>query len=194
MFPGLTKRSRRPFRCGRDITPDVYGSTRWRRCRPLIGGNLIGTARAGGHSAGKITPFVVIAPDSSVTVLSKHLDKGQGSRRASPRWSPKSLMRLGPDQGRVRAANAALYNNLSWGPIRHRRQARSSIPMSSTGRPVRPRGRCSSAAAAYWGAPEGEVTVEAGDQTQLRQDPGVRRCRGRSLRSYRAGDGGAQVA
>jgi len=46
----------------------------------MIGSNLsLDTAGAAKTAEGAFNPFVIVAPDNTVTVLSKHLDKGQGA-------------------------------------------------------------------------------------------------------------------
>ena len=131
----------------------------------LIGGSLIGAARAGGHSGGKITPFVVIAPDSSVTVISKHLDKGQGVATGLATLVAEELD-ASWDQIKVEfaPANAALYNNLSWGPYQGTGGSSAIFNSYEQYRKAGATARAMlvSAAAAYWGVPAVEVTVEAG--------------------------------
>src|SRR5258708_12916997 len=62
--------------------------------------------------------FIRIAPDDTVTVIIKHLDKGQG---VTTGLSTIVAEELDADWAQMRAefapANAALYNNLLFGPI-----------------------------------------------------------------------------
>ena len=66
----------------------------------------------------KPNAFIRIAPDDTVTVIVKHLDKGQGIATG---LSTIVAEELDADWAQMRAefapANAALYNNLLFGPI-----------------------------------------------------------------------------
>lgn len=78
---------------------------------------LPGRADAALPETGQFNPFVIIKPDSTVTVLSKHLDKGQG---AATGLATLVAEELDAEWAQMRVehapANAKLYNNLSWGP------------------------------------------------------------------------------
>ncbi|HMS79658.1 MAG TPA: molybdopterin-dependent oxidoreductase [Burkholderiaceae bacterium] len=69
-----------------------------------------------GKAALQFTPFVEIRPDSSVVVLSKHLDKGQG---VATGLATLVAEELGADWAQIvpahAPANAALYKNLAFG-------------------------------------------------------------------------------
>src|ERR1700732_2398834 len=93
----------------------------------IAGGLVIGTyidlALRGALAATPQAPpapnaFIRIAPDNTVTVLVKHLDKGQG---VTTGFATIVADELDADWAQMRAefapANAALYNNLLFGPI-----------------------------------------------------------------------------
>ena len=81
-------------------------------------GNKLARAATGGAAAVDPNAFIRIAPDNSVTVLIKHIEFGQG---AFTGLSTLVAEELDADWGQMRAehapANAALYNNLHWGPM-----------------------------------------------------------------------------
>ena len=74
------------------------------------------TASAATAEAASFSPFVRIAPDGMVTVIVKHLDKGQGSYSALATLVAEELE---ADWLKVSAefapADASRYNNLFWG-------------------------------------------------------------------------------
>ncbi|MEM7430030.1 MAG: molybdopterin cofactor-binding domain-containing protein, partial [Pseudomonadota bacterium] len=134
-------------------------------------GLIIGTALPASEAAaatsasGTMNPFVMIAPDSTVTVLSKHLDKGQGSATGLATLVADELD-ASWDQVRVEfsPANAKLYNNLSWGPYQG---TGGSSAISNSFMQYRSAGAAAKAmlveaAAKAWGVPAGEIKVEAG--------------------------------
>lgn len=62
--------------------------------------------------------FVRIAPDNTVTVIVKHLDKGQGVTTGLPTVVAEELDAAWPQMRfEFAPANAQLYNNLAFGPI-----------------------------------------------------------------------------
>jgi len=75
----------------------------------------------GAPAAPKLEPkpnaFIRIAPDDTVTVIVKHLDKGQASPPASAPSSPRSSTRIGADARRVRAGQRHALQQLLFGPI-----------------------------------------------------------------------------
>src|SRR4029077_11558393 len=76
-----------------------------------------GSSSAGGVAAGPLTmPFVHIAPDNTVTVLSKHLEAGQGVWTGLPAIVAEELD-ASWEQMRVESAPAEvpLYGNLAMG-------------------------------------------------------------------------------
>ena len=109
--------------------------------------------------------FLRIAPDNIVTVIVKHLEFGQG-----PITGLTTLVaeELGADWSQMRAehapANAKLYNNLSFGPMQgtggSSAIANSYMQMRRVGAAARE--MLIAAAAAEWGAPASEITLEKG--------------------------------
>ena len=88
-------------------------------------GFIIGCSRSGGDGAGETArrvadmgPFIRIATDDTVTVVVKHLDKGQGVTTGLPTIVAEEL---DADWSQMRAefapADASLYNNLFFGPF-----------------------------------------------------------------------------
>ncbi|MCW6510358.1 xanthine dehydrogenase family protein molybdopterin-binding subunit [Lichenifustis flavocetrariae] len=109
--------------------------------------------------------FVRIAPDNTVTVIVKHLDKGQGVTTGLPTIVAEEL---DADWGQMRAefapANAQLYNNTDFGPIQGTGGS-SSVHNSWT--QLRKAGAAAramliAAAVDEWKVPATEVTVEKG--------------------------------
>ncbi|MGA8030806.1 MAG: molybdopterin cofactor-binding domain-containing protein, partial [Casimicrobiaceae bacterium] len=83
---------------------------------------LAATAKAGKTAASgpEFAPnaFLRIAPDSSVTVIVKHLEMGQGTYTGLPTLVAEELDAAW-SQVKVEGApaDAKLYNNLQWGPM-----------------------------------------------------------------------------
>ncbi|WP_206378170.1 xanthine dehydrogenase family protein molybdopterin-binding subunit [Sneathiella limimaris] len=84
----------------------------------VIGFSLSGLSTAEAMESKSFNPFVQIAPDGTVTVMVKHLDKGQGTF--------SGLLTLVADEldvpwenvkGEYAPANAELYNNLFFGAV-----------------------------------------------------------------------------
>lgn len=119
-------------------------------------------AGAGGAS---FSPFVRIAPDGTVTVLVKHLDKGQGTYSA---LATLIADELDADWSRVRAefapADAGRYNNLYWGPMQGTGGStgvpNSFIQYRAAGAAARH--MLVAAAARVWEVPAAEVTAANG--------------------------------
>ncbi|ACL59680.1 xanthine dehydrogenase family protein molybdopterin-binding subunit [Methylobacterium nodulans] len=115
--------------------------------------------------ATKPNAFVRIAADDSVTVVIKHLDMGQGNTTG---LATILADELDADWAQVRTAfapaDAALYNNLAFGPIQgtggSTAVANSWIQLRKAGAAAR--AMLVSAAAAEWKAPAGEITVRKG--------------------------------
>ena len=132
----------------------------------MIGSNLsLGTAEAAKTAEGSFNPFVIIAPDSTVTVLSKHLDKGQGAATGLATLVAEELDAAW-DQMHVEfaPANAKLYNNLQWGPYQG---TGGSSAIANSWEQYRSAGAAAkemlvAAAAKAWGVPAGEITVAMG--------------------------------
>lgn len=109
--------------------------------------------------------FLRIAPDSTVTVIVKHIEFGQG-----PMTGLTTLVaeELGADWSQMRAehapADASIYNNLSFGPIQgtggSSAIANSYMQMRKVGAAARD--MLIGAAAEAWRVPAGEITLEKG--------------------------------
>ena len=115
----------------------------------------------------KVDPnaFVRIAPDGTVTVLCKHIEFGQGSHTGLATIVAEEL---DADWTQVRTehapANAALYNNLHWGPVQG---TGGSSAIANSYDQMRHAGAMAkamlvAAAAERWSVPAGEVTVSKG--------------------------------
>lgn len=129
-----------------------------------FGASLPGRAEAAAGPA-MFNPFVIVAPDGAVTVLSKHLDKGQGTATGLATLVAEEL---GASWAQMRAdfapADATKYNNLFFGPFQG---TGGSTAMSNSWEQYRKAGAAArmmlvSAAAADWGVPAGEITVVDG--------------------------------
>jgi isoquinoline 1-oxidoreductase beta subunit len=109
--------------------------------------------------------FIRIGTDSLVTVLIKHIEFGQGP------WTGLATLvaeELDADWSQMRAehapANAALYNNLSFGPIQG---TGGSSAIANSYEQMRKAGAVAramlvAAAAQAWNVPAGEISVERG--------------------------------
>jgi isoquinoline 1-oxidoreductase subunit beta len=110
-------------------------------------------------------PFVRVAPDNTVTVLVKHLDKGQGIATG---LSTLVAEELDADWKQMRAefapADASKYNNLLFGPLQatggSSSIANSFLQYRQAGAVAR--AMLIAAAAAVWGVPAGEIVVAQG--------------------------------
>jgi isoquinoline 1-oxidoreductase subunit beta len=110
-------------------------------------------------------PFVRVAPDNTVTVLVKHLDKGQGIATG---LSTLVAEELDADWKQMRAefapADASKYNNLLFGPLQatggSTSIANSFLQYRQAGAVAR--AMLIAAAAAVWGVPAGEIVVAQG--------------------------------
>lgn len=109
--------------------------------------------------------FIRIATDSSVTVIVKHLEMGQGTYTGLPTIVAEEL---DADWEQIKVegapANAALYNNLSWGPVQGTGQstaiANSFDQLRKAGATAR--AMLVEAAAAQWHVPADEISVSKG--------------------------------
>ncbi len=108
--------------------------------------------------------FIRIAPDDTVTVIIKHLDKGQG---VTTGLTTIVAEELDADWGQMRAefapANTALYANLAFGM----QGTGGSTSIANSWMQLRlaaaaARAMLVTAAAAEWNVPVSEITVEAG--------------------------------
>lgn len=109
--------------------------------------------------------FIKIAPDSTVTVLIKHLDKGQGvttglttivAEELDAEWSQM--------RSEFAPADAKLYNNLFFGSVQG---TGGSTSVANSWMQLRQAGAAArqmlvQAAAATWNVPAGEITVKKG--------------------------------
>jgi isoquinoline 1-oxidoreductase subunit beta len=132
----------------------------------FLGGNKMAraaktpTAAAPGPDA-----FVRVAPDGTVTVLIKHIEFGQGTFTG---LSVLVAEEMDADWSQMRAehapADAALYNNLHWGPVQG---TGGSSSIANSYDQLRRAGALTrallvQAAAETWGVPAGEITVKQG--------------------------------
>lgn len=109
--------------------------------------------------------FVRIGADSSVTVIAKHLEMGQGTYTGLATLVAEEL---DADWSQIRVegapADAKRYNNLLWGPAQgtggSTAIANSYEQMRTAGATAR--AMLVAAAAKRWNVPEGEVTVAKG--------------------------------
>ena len=124
-----------------------------------------GTGSAGGKDAFEPNAFLRIGPDGSVTVVSKHLEMGQGTYTGLATIVAEEL---DADWSQVRVegapADAKRYNNLSWGPAQG---TGGSSSIANSWEQLRKAGATAramlvAAAAADWGVPAAEITVENG--------------------------------
>jgi len=124
-----------------------------------------GAELRGADAPPKPNAFLRIAPDNAVTIISKHLEMGQGVYTGLATILAEEL---DADWATIKVeaapANAALYNNLTWGPMQGTGNS-SSIFNSYT--QLRKAGAAArqmliTVAAAQWNVPTGEITVENG--------------------------------
>ncbi len=109
--------------------------------------------------------FVRVAPDSTVTVIIKHLDKGQG---VTTGLTTIVAEELDADWAQMRfafaPANAALYNNLYFGPVQgtggSTSVANSWLQLRRAGAAAR--AMLVAAAADAWGVPAAQISIEKG--------------------------------
>ncbi|MCJ8142208.1 xanthine dehydrogenase family protein molybdopterin-binding subunit [Ancylobacter sp. A5.8] len=109
--------------------------------------------------------FVRIAPDSTVTVLIKHLDMGQG---VTTGLATIVAEELDADWSQMRAAfapaDALLYNNLAFGPVQG---TGGSTSVANSWEQLRKAGAAArhmlvAAAAEKWGVPASSITIDKG--------------------------------
>ncbi len=109
--------------------------------------------------------FVRIAPDNTVTVVAKHLEMGQGSHTG---LASVLAEELDADWSQVRVeaapADAARYNNLSWGPVQG---TGGSSAINNSWEQLRRAGATAramlvTAAGQRWGVPESSLSVAKG--------------------------------
>ncbi len=114
--------------------------------------------------------FVRILADDSVTILSKHIEFGQGSYTGLATILAEELDAAW-EQVRVQSApaNAEIYNNLQWGPFQG---TGGSSSIANSYDQLRQAGAMArallvEAAAQTWGVPDTELTVEKGQVRHL---------------------------
>jgi isoquinoline 1-oxidoreductase beta subunit len=123
--------------------------------------------RALASTTGTFAPnaFLRVAPDNSVTVIAKHVEMGQGAYTGLATILAEEL---DADWAQVRVesapADAKLYNNLAFGPIQG---TGGSSAMANSWKQLRQAGATAramlvSAAAAEWGVPATELSVDRG--------------------------------
>jgi len=156
------------------LKPEIFRPT---RRAFLLGAAVAGTglsvsfrvpgARA--EAAAEPNPFnayVTISPDNKVTILSAHMDMGQGAYHGIATLVAEEL-EADRDQLVVigAAGNPKLYGNLAWGGVAQGTGG-SSAMFSSFDRYRKAgalaRAMLVSAAAKQWNVPAGEITVEKG--------------------------------
>jgi isoquinoline 1-oxidoreductase beta subunit len=126
-----------------------------------------GKTAAASPSQAELAPnaFVRIGADSSVTVMAKHLEMGQGTYTGLATLVAEEL---DADWSQVRVegapADAGHYNNLFWGPAQG---TGGSTAIANSYEQLRKAGATAramliSAAAANWRVPAGEITVSRG--------------------------------
>ncbi|HEX6957724.1 MAG TPA: xanthine dehydrogenase family protein molybdopterin-binding subunit [Ferrovibrio sp.] len=134
--------------------------------------NAIAATAAGATTDGRLNPlgetmnaFIRISPDNTVTVLSKHLEMGQGTYTGLATIVAEEL---DADWSQIRTegapANAKLYNNLAFGTVQG---TGGSTAIANSYDQLRKAGAMAramliAAAAEKWSVPAGEITVQKG--------------------------------
>src|SRR5260221_2715312 len=117
--------------------------------------------------------FLRIAPDNKVTLLSKHLEMGQGATTAMAMMVAEEL---GADWALMKfehaASNPALYNNLLFGPLMATGGSTSTAESWEQMRQVGGAARMmfADAAAAKWGVSASSIKIEKSIVTDGRVD------------------------
>ncbi|MEN3379802.1 MAG: isoquinoline 1-oxidoreductase subunit beta [Hyphomicrobiales bacterium] len=117
--------------------------------------------------------FIKIEPDSTVTVMIKHLDMGQGNTTGLATIVADELDADWPQMRIAFApANAALYNNLFFGPVQG---TGGSTAIANSWDQLRRAGAAAramlvAAAADSWKVPAGEITIAKGVVTHAKSD------------------------
>ena len=128
-----------------------------------------GAGSAGAASGPLAMPFLRIAPDNTVTVISKHLEAGQGVWTGLPAIVAEELD-ASWDQMRVESAPARvpMYQNLAFVPLgAHAQLTGGSTAVANSWQQLREAGATARAmlvavAAEQWRVPAAEVTVSEG--------------------------------
>jgi isoquinoline 1-oxidoreductase subunit beta len=133
----------------------------------LPGAAKAAAAAPGTASAASFEPnaFLRIGADNTVTVISKHLEMGQGTYTGLATIVAEELDAAWP-QVRIEGApaDARRYNNVQWGPVQG---TGGSTAMANSWDQLRQAGASAramlvAAAAQQWQAPAGEITVSDG--------------------------------
>jgi len=125
-----------------------------------------GAGSAGAASGPLAMPFLRIAPDNTVTVISKHLEAGQGVWTGLPAIVAEELD-ASWDQMRVESAPAKvpMYQNLAFVPLgAHAQLTGGSTAVANSWQQLREAGATAramlvAAAARQWNVAAGEITV-----------------------------------
>lgn len=136
---------------------------------PAVAAPAAGPGKAGAGLAAAVTfepnAFLKVSPDNTVTVISKHLEMGQGTYTGLATLLAEEL---DADWASIRVegapADAARYNNLFWGPAQG---TGGSTAMANSWEQMRKAGAAGramlvNAAARQWRVPAAEITVRAG--------------------------------
>lgn len=125
---------------------------------------ILGPHRAVAATGELVMPFVHISPENVVTVISKHLDKGQGTATGLATLVAEELdASMDQVRSEFAPANTAVYKNLLFGM----QGTGGSTAIANSFDQYRQAGATAramlvAAAAAEWGVPAGEITVENG--------------------------------
>jgi isoquinoline 1-oxidoreductase beta subunit len=136
---------------------------------PKLFAQAAGPGRAGGEVVAKATlepnAFVRIGADDTVTVVSKHIEMGQGTYTGLPTLVAEEL---DADWAQIRVegapADAGRYNNLFWGPAQG---TGGSTAVANSYEQLRKAGAAAramlvAAAAQRWNVPQDSITVSKG--------------------------------
>jgi isoquinoline 1-oxidoreductase beta subunit len=131
-------------------------------CSPNMMGNVLGLGAK--HDFGAFGPFIKVAPDGVVTVVSKHIEFGQGNHAGLAAIAAEE-MDADWDTLKVEQApaNAAVYANLGMGV----QGTGGSSAISNSWPQLRAAGAAAramfvQAAASTWGVPAKDITVKDG--------------------------------
>lgn len=123
------------------------------------------TAASAAAEAFEPNPFIIITPDNKVTVLSKHLEMGQGTYTGLATLIAEELEASWEQVKVIGApANANRFNNLFFGPMQG---TGGSTAMANSWEQMRTAGASArvmlvNAAAKKWNVPAAEITVSNG--------------------------------
>jgi len=128
----------------------------------------VNAAAGGSAAAGLAMPFVRIDPDNTVTVISKHVEAGQGVWTGLPAVVAEELD-ASWSQMRIESAPARvpMYGNFAFDPRGSVQGTGGSTAMANSWMQLRQAGATArvmlvEAAAAQWKVPAGEITVSEG--------------------------------